>query len=87
MSSDSDLSSEEFDYVFLVGQGSLFLGINLRANINFEVIFKYKKTVSNARKLNRNRRKHQESILQKEAVLNSLFLEDCIGNTFDFNQE
>ena len=69
------------------GRILLFLGINLRANINFEVIFKYKKTVSNARKLNRNRRKHQESILQKEAVLNSLFLEDCIGNTFDFNQE
>lgn len=60
------------------GRILLFLGINSRANINFEVVFKHKKTVSNARKFNRNRKKRQELILQKEVLLSSLFLADCM---------
>jgi hypothetical protein len=55
----------------------LFLGINQRARVNFEAIFKFKKSISRIRKINRIRGELKKCSVEKEALFNLKFLQKC----------
>ena len=72
----SDFLSQEI--LYNSGRILLFLDLNKKSKINFGSIFKFKKTLSKTRKFCRRSKNYIDLIVQKEALFNYLFLNECI---------